>query len=141
MYLLDTVVLSELRKRRRNPHVVAWIGSVSPTDIFLSAVTIAEIELGIERQRKVDPAFALELEKWLDVTLRAYGERVLPLTIGIARRWGRLSAQIGNRELDLAIAATALEHGLTLITRNVSDFAPTGVATFDPFSPPARSKQ
>lgn len=141
MYLLDTVVLSELRKRRRNPHVVAWIGSVTPTDLFLSAVTIAEIELGIERQKKVDPAFALELEKWLDVTLRAYGERVLPLTIGIARRWGRLAAQIGNRELDLAIAATALEHGLTLITRNVSDFAPTGVATFDPFSPPARSNQ
>lgn len=141
MYLLDTVVLSELRKRRRNPHVVAWIASVTPTDLFLSAVTIAEIELGIERQKKVDPAFALELEKWLDVTLRAYGERVLPLTIGIARRWGRLAAQIGNRELDLAIAATALEHGLTLITRNVSDFAPTGVATFDPFSPPARSNQ
>jgi toxin FitB len=141
MYLLDTVVLSELRKRRRNPHVVAWIGSVTPTDLFLSAVTIAEIELGIERQKKVDPAFALELEKWLDVTLRAYGERVLPLTIGIARRWGRLAAQIGNRELDLAIAATALEHGLTLITRNISDFAPTGVATFDPFSPPAHSKQ
>ena len=140
MYLLGTVVLSELRKRRRNPHVVAWISSVTPTDIFLSAVTVAEIELGIERQKKIDPAFALELEKWLDVTLRAYGERVLPLTIGIARRWGRLAAQIGNRELDLAIAATALEHGLTVIKRNVSDFTPTGVATFDPFSPAARSK-
>ena len=140
MYLLDNVVFSELRKRRRNLHVVAWIGSVTPTDLFLSAVTIAEIELGIERQKKVDPAFALELEKWLDVTLRGYGERVLPLTIGIARRWGRLAAQNANRELDIAIAATALEHGLTLITRNVSDFAPTGVATFDPFSPPARSK-
>jgi predicted nucleic acid-binding protein len=138
MYLLDTDVLSELRRRRPNPDVVAWISSVAPTDLFLSAVTVAEIELGIERQRKLDPAFASDLVRWLDLTLRAYGERILPLTIAIARRWGRLAAQIGNRELDLAIAATALEHGLTVVTRNVSHFAPTGVPTLDPFAPRPR---
>jgi toxin FitB len=136
MYLLDTVVLSELRKRRRDAGVVAWIGSVVPADLFLSAITIAEIELGIERQRAVDPAFAQELARWLDVTLRAYGERILPLTVAIARRWGRLAAQIGNQELDLAIAATALEHGLTVVTRNISDFARAGVPTLDPFDRP-----
>ncbi len=133
MYLLDTVVLSELRKRRRDAGVVTWIGSVAPADLFLSAVTIAEIELGIERQRAIDPAFAQDLALWLDVTLRAYGERILPVTVAVARRWGRLAARIGHQELDLAIAATALEHGLTVVTRNVSDFTPAGVPTLDPF--------
>ncbi len=141
MYLLDTVVLSELRKHRRNVAVVAWIGSVTPSDLFLSAVTIAEIELGIERQRNVDPGFAAELSAWLDLTLRANGERILPLTVAVARRWGRLAVQTGNRELDLAIAATALEHGLIVVTRNVSDFSPVGVPTLNPFDdPPARHK-
>jgi len=138
MYLLDTDVLSELRKRKRNPNVIAWLGSASATDLFLSSVTVAEIELGIERQRKADAAFAQQLERWLDVTLRVYGERILPVTVGVARRWGRLAAQIGNKSLDLAIAATALEHGLTVVTRNVPHFAPTGVAILNPFEPQRR---
>jgi predicted nucleic acid-binding protein len=134
MYLLDTDVLSELRRGRRNRNVVAWISTVSAADLFLSAVTIGEIELGIARQRVLNPRFAQDLADWLDVTLRAYGERILPLTVGIARRWGRLAAQLGNKQLDLAIAATALEHGLTVVTRNVSDFEPTGVAVLNPFN-------
>jgi predicted nucleic acid-binding protein len=137
MYLLDTVVLSELRKRpaRRNPHVVSWLASVSPDELFVSVVNIGEIERGIERQRRVDPAFAVALAEWLDVVLRNYGERILPLGVDIARRWGRLSAQVGNGRLDLAIAATALEHDLAIATRNVSDFAATGAALLDPFEP------
>lgn len=133
MYLLDTDVLSELRKRRRDPNVVAWIVSVAPADLFLSVVTISEVERGIARQRSVNPTFAAELAGWLEATLRAYGERILPLTVDIARRWGRLAAQIGNQGIDLAIAATALEHGLTVVSRNVSDFEPTGIATLNPF--------
>jgi toxin FitB len=101
--------------------------------LFLSVVTIDEIELGIARQRVRNPSFAKDLADWLEVTLRAYEERILPLTVGIARRWGRLAAQLGNKQLDLAIAATALEHGLTVVTRNVSDFEPTGVTVLDPF--------
>ena len=137
MYLLDTVVLSELRKGplRRNANVIAWLASVSPDELFISAISIGEIERGIERQRAVDPAFAAALSEWLDVVLRNYDERILPLGIDIARRWGRLSAQIGNNRIDLAIAATALEHGLTIATRNVSDFAATGAALLDPFEP------
>lgn len=135
MYLLDTVVLSELRKshRRRNPRVVSWIASVSPLDLFVSTVSIGEIERGIERQRETNPDFAGELAGWLDVVLRAYGERILPVTVGVARRWGKLSARIGNKGLDLAIAATALEHGLTVVTRNVTDFTASGAATLNPF--------
>ncbi len=137
MYLLDTVVLSELRKipARRNPNVVSWLASMSPDELFISAIGIGEIERGIERQRSVDPPFATALTEWLDVVLRNYGERILPLGVDIARRWGRLSAEIGNNGIDLAIAATALEHGLTIATRNVSDFAATGAALVDPFEP------
>jgi predicted nucleic acid-binding protein len=138
MYLLDTVVISELRKRRPDAKVVEWFGSVRDDDLHLSAVTAVEIELGAERQRKIDPRFAEDLAHWLDFTVRAFGDRILPLTVQIARRWGRLAAQIGHRELDLAIAATALEHGLTVVTRNVFHFTPTGVATLNPFDPPVR---
>lgn len=137
MYLLDTVVLSELRKSppRRNANVIAWLASVSPDDLFISAISIGEIERGVERQRAVDPAFAAALGEWLDVVLRNYDERILPLGVDIVRRWGRLLAQTGNNGLDLAIAATALEHGLTIATRNVSDFAATGATLLDPFEP------
>jgi toxin FitB len=137
MYLLDTVVLSELRKSpaRRNPHVVSWFASVSPDALFISAISIGEIERGIERQRSVDPAFAAALAEWLDVVLRNHGGRILPLGVDIARRWGRLSAAIGNNGIDLAIAATALEHGLMIVTRNVSDFAATRAVLLDPFQP------
>ncbi len=142
MYLLDTVVLSELRKptRQRNPHLVRWIEGVASQDLFISVVTIGEIERGIERQRRLDPPFAESLASWLDAVLRTYEGRILEINVAIARRWGRLSQQIGNKGLDLAVAATALEHGLTVATRNISDFAPTGVAAIDPFSPPPRRK-
>ena len=141
MYLLDTVVLSELRKRRCNASLVAWIGAVADSDLHMSVATVVEIELGIERQRKVNPPFADELARWLEMTVRAYGDRILPLTVAIARRWGRLAAQIGNSELDLAIAATALEHGLVVVTRDVTDFERAGVATLNPFEPhPRRAK-
>ena len=136
MFLLDTVVLSELRKplRRRNPNLVYWIEAISSRDLFVSVVTIGEIERGIERQRRLNPKFAARLTAWLEVVLRTYEGRILPVDIAVARRWGRLSQQIGNKGLDLAIAATAVEHGLTVVTRNVSDFERTGVSVLDPFS-------
>lgn len=137
MYLLDTVVLSELRKRPplRDRNLVTWIGAAASDQLFVSVVTIGEIERGIERQRSVDPGFAERLANWLDVTLRLYEGRILPVSLDVARRWGRLSHQIGNKGMDLAIAATALQHGLSVVTRNVSDFTPTGVTVINPFDP------
>jgi predicted nucleic acid-binding protein len=141
MYLVDTDVFSELRRSKRNRNIVAWFGDVNAADLFLSVVTIGEIELGISRQQHLNPVFAQQLADWLDLTLRVYGERILPLTVGIARRWGRLTAQPGNKQLDLAIAATALEHGLTVVTRNVSVFEPTGVPILNPFDPRPHQKR
>jgi predicted nucleic acid-binding protein len=129
--LLDTVVVSELRKARPNPRVIAWMRSLNEADVFLSVVTIGEIERGIRKLRDVD--FANTLTRWLEDLLRFYADRILPITPDIARRWGRLSADLGNEGADLLVAATAAAHGLTVATRNVRHFAPTGVPVFDPF--------
>lgn len=134
MYLLDTDVISALRRPAQNLPVAEWMNSVSRADIFLSVPTIMEIERGAARQRKENPRFAMELAHWLDTIIVEFGARVLPITVAVARRWGALSAAIGHDNRDLAIAATALEHGLTVATRNVRDFLPTGARVFDPFA-------
>jgi predicted nucleic acid-binding protein len=134
MYLLDTVILSELRRPDRAAALVGWIGDKPADAMFLSAVTIGEIERGIVRQRSLDPGFAEALESWLDRTVRIYGDRILPADTPVARRWGQLSARLGHNGADLLIAATALEHGLTVVTRNVRYFVPTGVTVIDPLA-------
>jgi toxin FitB len=135
--LLDTDVLSALRRPERDAKLEAWFKRQRESDLFLSVVTIGEIERGIQRQRAVNPEFARTLAAWLDAVMTLYGERILPFDLAAARRWGQLSAQVGNDRPDLMIAATALEHGLTVATRNITDFEPTGVATIDP----SRTKQ
>ena len=140
MYLVDTVVLSELRKPQRDRGVVAWFERQRTADLFISVISIGEIERGIARQHTMDPGFAAALANWLDRVLALYSERILPFDLKTARRWGHLSATIGNDSTDLMIAGTALEHGLTVVTRNVTDFEPTGVPVFNPFSPKPRQK-
>lgn len=139
MFLIDTDVLSALAKRRRNENVSAWLAGQRSGDLFVSVVSIGEIERGISRQRRVNPDFASALAQWLDQVLAAYGDRVLPFDLGAARRWGHLSAAIGSNGADLQIAATALERGLTVVTGNMSDFEPTGVAVLNPFTPRSRN--
>lgn len=138
MYLLDTNVLSELRKRKCNPAVAKWFSKVPDSELYLSAIVLTEIERGIERQRTLDPVFAEQLTEWLEFILRAFGDRILPLTVNIARRWGRLAAKLGNKDLDLAIAATALEHGLTVVTGNTKHFQHTGAKLLNPFHASSR---
>ena len=140
MYLIDTVVLSELRKPRRDPGVVAWFERQRNTELFVSVISIGEIERGITQQRTIAPTFATALAAWLDRVLALYSERILPFDLKTARRWGLLSATIGNDSTDLMIAGTALEHGLTVVTRNVSDFEPTGVVALNPFYARSRRK-
>lgn len=140
MYLVDTVVLSELRKPQRDRGVVAWFEQQRTTEIFVSVISIGEIERGIARQHTMNLDFAAALAAWLDRVLALYGDRILPFDLKTARRWGQLSAAIGNDRTDLMIAGTALEHGLTVVTRNVSDFEPTGVPVLNPFNPRPRRK-
>jgi len=141
MFLVDTVTLSELRKRQRDPAVVAWFERQRTADLFLSVISIGEIERGIARQRTTDPRFAVALADWLDRVLSVYSDRIVPFELRAARRWGVLSATLGNDSVDLMIAATALENGLTVVSRNASDFEPTGVPVLDPFSrPPTRKR-
>jgi toxin FitB len=132
-YLLDTVVLSELRKSRPTASVVRWIGAQRSSQLFISVVSVGEIERGIEKARRTNPEFAIELVQWLEKTLAVFGEHVLPVSTPIARRWGNLSAKLGHDGADVLIAATALNHGLAVVTRNAKHFSPTGVTVFNPF--------
>jgi predicted nucleic acid-binding protein len=133
VYLLDTMVLSALRQRARDPQLVAWLQSVPESELRLSVVTIGEIERGIAAVVRRDPAFAARLQAWLETVLRVWSERILPVDLGTARRWGRLAGEQGHAGADLLIAATALEHGLAVVTRNVRHFTGTGVRVIDPF--------
>ena len=132
-FLIDTDVLSALRRRERNPATVRWVETQRTADLYLSVVTVGEIERGITQQQRNDPSFAQELAYWLDRVLAWYGDRILPVDSATARRWGRLSATHGHDSADLLIAATALEHGLTVVTRNVRHFQLTGVPIVSPF--------
>ena len=101
--------------------------------MYLSVVSIGEVERGIVRQQRRDPAFARILAAWLDSVLVLYRKRILAVDLSTARWWGGLSGAPGRENADLLIAATALEHGLTVVTRNVRHFEPTGVPVPNPF--------
>lgn len=133
MYLLDTVVISEMPKRKRDPGVISWLADQRQNDLFVSVITLGEIRRGIWLQEKKNPAFAMRLQEWLDAFVDIYASRLLPVTQGIAMLWGMLSAQTGNNGMDNLIAATAIAHKLTVVTRNIRHFQQTGVSCFNPW--------
>lgn len=133
-YLLDTNVISELRKgERADPNVTAWFADLADEEIFLSVLTIGEIRRGIESVRRRDPDSAAALDRWLALLSEAHADRILPVDRAIAEEWGRMNIPDPLPVVDGLLAATARVLGLTLVTRNVADVKDTGVELVDPF--------
>ncbi len=134
-YLLDTNVISELRKGRRcDPGVAAWFAGIAADEIYLSALTIGEIRKGIESIRLRDSRSAAALETWLEELVTDQEDRILAIDRTVAEEWGRLAVPDPLPVVDGLLAATARVHRLTLATRNVKDVERTGVTCLNPFA-------
>jgi toxin FitB len=135
-FLLDTNVVSELRKKAPNPHVLAWHQKHVSADVYVSVLALGEIRQGIERVRPRDVHQAQALERWLERLVATYRDRILPVTADVAQEWGRLGAFAQTPPaVDGLMAATAKVHRLVLVSRNVADVARTGVPVVNPFEP------
>ncbi len=133
-YLLDTNVISELRKGERgDANVARWYESLAEDEIFLSVLTIGELRRGVELIRRRDATSADRLDAWLAEVASGHADRILPVDAVVAERWGRLSVPAPVPVVDGLLAATALTHGLTLATRNIKDVKGTSVACVNPF--------
>jgi len=133
-YLLDTNVISEIRKASRaNSNLLAWFDTTTEEELFLSVLVLGEIRSGIERIRQKDPVQTRSLERWLVTLETNYSERTLPVTSAIADQWGKLTALSPLSVVDGLMAATALVNDLTLVTRNILDVKRTGVKVYNPF--------
>jgi len=137
MYLLDTNVVSEFRKSadgRINKSVKRWADEISPDLMFISAISVLELEIGVLQIERRDKKHGLVLRKWLNKNvLPAFLDRVLPVDVAVAQRCASLHVPNPKSERDAMIAATAIEHRMTIVTRNVSDFSQSGVKIFDPW--------
>jgi len=133
-WLLDTNILSEVRKGPRcHPNVAAWWAGVNDDEIFLSVLTLGEIRQGIERVRPRDPAKADALDRWLREVTVGFSGRIIGVDAAVAEAWGRLVVRRSVPAIDALLAATALVHGLTFVTRNTADVSGLGIATLNPF--------
>jgi toxin FitB len=136
-YLLDTNVVSELRKRDPDPHVLAWYATVTSAELFLSVLTIGEIRLGIQRLRRKDEPQAALLEQWLQGLHVTYRDHLVDVDADVAEEWGRLNIPDPLPVIDGLLAASAKVRGWTLVTRNLADLQHSGVALLNPFEPPS----
>ena len=135
-FLLDTNVVSELRRRSPDPRVVAWHTAHADVDAYLSVLVVGEVRAGIEKLRPKDGEHAERLEVWLDGLVTGYRDRILPVTSEIAQEWGRLNVVRRPPAVDGLIVATAKVHRLTLVTRNVAYVTGCDVPVVDPFASP-----
>jgi hypothetical protein len=135
MYLVDTNVVSELRKgRRADSDVVRWARVTPLSDLYLSVVSAMELEIGVLLMERRDPSQGAALRRWLESdVLRRFGDRLLPIDLAVARACAGLQARGPWSRNDAYIGATAMVHGLTVVTRNITDFSPLGVAVFNPW--------
>ncbi|APX24436.1 MAG: PIN domain-containing protein [Rhodobacteraceae bacterium] len=134
IYILDTNVISDARRAHRAPQVAQWLADRDERELYLSVVTLGEIERGIVLQERKNPEFARDLRAWLARTVQLFSDRLLPFTTEDALRWGALSARVGHPGADLMIAAQALTRDAAVVTRNVADFEPTGARIVDPLA-------
>jgi len=132
-YLLDTSVISELRKKNPDPSVLAWFSGVESDQLYLSAITVGEIRRGIEALRRKDAPQAARLEKWLDGLMKTFDDHVISVDTRVADLWGRLNVPDRMPILDGLLAATAVARGWTLVTRNESDIPSDRVSLLNPF--------
>jgi predicted nucleic acid-binding protein len=133
MYLLDTMVVSETGKRLPDPRIRSWIDATDQGLLHLSVISLGEIAAGIESKRLSDPVFSDRLDRWSRSLRHDFRKRTFSITTEIALRWGRLIVLLKRRDMDLLIAATALEHDLTVVTRNIRHFEPTGAKLLNPY--------
>jgi predicted nucleic acid-binding protein len=134
-YLLDTNIVSEIRKPDADPHVRGWLDSVRGSDLYISVLVVGEIQQGVERLRRRDPEQAAVFEAWLSSLHRDHADRVLPITADVAKEWGRMNVPDPVPVVDGLMAATARTRHLTFVTRNTTDVARTGVHLLNPFDP------
>ncbi len=132
-YLLDTNVISETRRTRPHPRVMALMSAAEASNLFLSVLTVGELRKGVAMRRRSDEHTASRLGAWVDELEANFADRILPVDAAVARRWGEVSADRSRPVIDTLIAATALVHGLTLVARNTEDISGLAVRVVDPW--------
>ncbi len=132
-YLLDTNILSETRRSRPEPKVTAFLSATDAAGLYISALSLGELRKGVEIKRRTDPSGAAQIAAWVDGIEHSFADRILPVDAAVAGLWGRLSAERSRPVIDTLIVATALTHGLTLVTRNTADLGGIDVPIIDPW--------
>lgn len=132
-YLLDTNILSETRRARAEPRLLSFLSAADPSRLFISVLSVGELRKGVEIRRRTDADIATRIGSWVDGLETGFADRIIAIDVSTARLWGELSADRQRPVIDTLLAATAIVHDLTFVTRNTSDVAGTGVSAVNPW--------